>query len=289
MKDSIGMQYRAINRFRSRVVGSFGLVIAATAGGALTACGGDSTPAPIVVGTLTISPAVPTVAIGRTVKLSAEVKSTGGQVLTDRQVKWTSGSPSIAGVTDSGVVTGVSLGSALITATSEGKTATVSIKITPDPCDIDAAVPIAANAVVNGSLANTDCDFEDGTFIDAYNFVLPAATNVDVLLKSTAFNALLYVFRLEVTDSVTLLGYDNDSGGGTDARLSGLLTAGNYYILANSFNLNGLGAYSLLLTAPFTGLNAGSSLFSTPSNTAVSVRRLNATEARTFRRLMRRH
>lgn len=286
MKFAIGMQHSAVGNLFSRVVSSAGLITAVAF--AVSACGGDSAPAPIVVGTLTISPAAPTVPDGRTTKLTVEVKATNGQVLTDRQVKWTSGTPTVATISDSGVVTGVSVGSSIITATSEGKTATVPITVTLNPCNVTLAIPIVPNTTVNGTLAATDCDYGDGTYLDAYNFVLSASTTVDVLMRSTAFDAFIFVYRRTSTDSLILMGDDDDSGGGNDARLSGLLNAGNYYILANSINVGGFGAYSLLLTSPFTGLNAGSSLFSSSSNPGVSLRRLNAAEARSFRGLPRR-
>ena len=64
-----------------------------------------------------------------------------GQLLTGRDLKWSSSSPAIATVTASGQLTGMGAGSAKVTVESEGKNATVAVTIRPVP---------AASVVIEG-------------------------------------------------------------------------------------------------------------------------------------------
>jgi len=85
------------------------------------------------VNSVAIAPTTASVPIGQTTTLAATVKDANGAVLTDRPVTWNSLSTGIATVSQSGVVTGVSFGTATITASAEGKTGTASVTVTPVP------------------------------------------------------------------------------------------------------------------------------------------------------------
>lgn len=262
--------------------------MAAILGASVAACGGGDTigldPEPTVV--VTITPATPTVSEDGKIKLSAVVAS-NASTPPSQKVTWTSSNTAVATVVDSGVVSGVAPGVATITAAAyNGSVATVQVTVTISPCKVSQAAPITPGVLINGSLTSTDCDYDDGTFADAYTFSLPASTNVDILMRSSAFDAFLFVYVLTPAGLQELYN-DNNSGGGNDARLTGLLTAGNYYILANSNNINGFGAYTLLLTSPFAGLNAGATMFK-DSPTPIVVRRLAGVEALRFRALVSR-
>jgi uncharacterized protein YjdB len=87
-------------------------------------------PSTAAVATVAISPASASVSLGATQQLSAVVKDANGNVLTGRTVTWTSNSTAVALVSSSGLVTGLALGSATITATSEGKSGTAPITVT---------------------------------------------------------------------------------------------------------------------------------------------------------------
>jgi len=83
------------------------------------------------VSTVTVSPGNPKVAVGKSVTLTATLKDAGGHVLTGRVITWTSNAPTIATVTADGTVTAHAKGSAIITATSEGKSDTADLTVTP--------------------------------------------------------------------------------------------------------------------------------------------------------------
>lgn len=81
-----------------------------------------------------------------TVALSATPKDARGATLTGRAIAWTSNNTAVATVSQAGqagVVTGVSPGTATITATSEGKSGQVVITVTPAP---------VTSVIITGSL-----------------------------------------------------------------------------------------------------------------------------------------
>ena len=102
------------------------LVLAAFAG---SACGVTDADEPMPVGSITVVPPSMELAAGATGALDAEVKDEAGNVLRNRRIIWASAKPSIATVSENGVVTGVAAGRADIAATSEGKTATASVTV----------------------------------------------------------------------------------------------------------------------------------------------------------------
>ena len=88
------------------------------------------TPAPVA--TVTVTPSPGSVRRGSTLQLTATLRDANGNVLTGRTVSWSTSAPAIATVTpSSGVVTGVTTGTATITALSEGKTGTSVVTVTP--------------------------------------------------------------------------------------------------------------------------------------------------------------
>lgn len=104
------------------------LVLAACGGGS---DGGGSGPKVTPVATVAVTPPTASVVVGASVALSASTADASGNALTGRTITWTSSAPSIAVVTSNGIVTGISAGTATITATSEGKSATTQLVVTP--------------------------------------------------------------------------------------------------------------------------------------------------------------
>jgi uncharacterized protein YjdB len=82
------------------------------------------------VASVAVTPASVSLIVGGTQQLSAVTKDSAGNVLTGRTVTWASNASGIAGVSASGLVTGVAAGSATITATSEGKSGTSAVTVT---------------------------------------------------------------------------------------------------------------------------------------------------------------
>jgi uncharacterized protein YjdB len=87
------------------------------------------TVAPVPIASVVVTPATPNVNVGQTVQLTATPYSSDGQALTGRTVTWTTNAATVATVSSSGLVTGVSAGNAVITAAVEGKTGTANVTV----------------------------------------------------------------------------------------------------------------------------------------------------------------
>src|SRR6266498_3244983 len=129
-------------------VNNSGLVSALAAGSAtITATSeGQSgsaavTVTPLPVASVAVSPATASILVGQTVQLTGTPKDASGNALSGRVVSWQSSNGSIATVRSSGLVTGLTAGSATITATSEGQSGSAALTVTAAP------VPVASVAV----------------------------------------------------------------------------------------------------------------------------------------------
>lgn len=252
---------------------------------------GDGVTAPLTVSAVEIAPLTPVVIEGDSVQLTTVVKGSDGAVLTNRVVTWSSANTSTATVSATGLVTGIAPGRVAISAAAEGKQGTVNVTVTLSPCNVAAAVPIVSGRTVNGTIAATDCSFGDDTYLDVFKFTLAVSTSVDVLLRSTAFDAYLFIYSLDENGALVKRAEDDNSGGGTDARLTGIVPAGTHFILANS-RIAAFGAYTLQFTAPFPGAglagvwaDAGSLR---SANVSIPLQRVTTAQGRLLRGLVRR-
>lgn len=116
-------------------------------------------------------------------------------------------------------------------------------------CDVVMDLP--ANAVAQGMLSNGDCTLasvvpdNNTSYVDQYRVTLPTGGPLTVRLESNAFDAFLWLFDGSLTN---LIDIDNDSGGEFNSLLSDVqLDPGSYVILANSFDVQGTGSYTLTL------------------------------------------
>jgi uncharacterized protein YjdB len=102
----------------------------------------------LAVGTVTVSPTSPSVIAGQTAQMTATVKDISGTVVTDRAVDWSSSNLNVAAVSTSGVVGGVAPGTATITATVEGKSASTTVTVLPVPVGSVELAPTSPNVVI---------------------------------------------------------------------------------------------------------------------------------------------
>src|SRR5438477_12136107 len=94
----------------------------------LAACGGgDGTSGPPPVATVTVSALTQTVFVGQTLQLTVVATDAKGTVVSGQTPTFQSSAPEVASVTQTGSVTGVATGSAIITATVQGKTGTLPL------------------------------------------------------------------------------------------------------------------------------------------------------------------
>lgn len=124
---------------------------------------------------------------------------------------------------------------------------------------------ISCGQTVTGGLATDDCRLDDGSYIDFWKFQGTAGQDVTVTLRSTAFDA--YLFLVDPNPEVAL--EDDDSGGGSDSQLSYTLDAnGEWAIGANSLLPSQTGSYTITLSCVNSG---GPGTPAPPSNLRATV------------------
>ncbi len=218
---------------------------------ALTACGGGGddptpTPRPATVSSVRIGPAAGAVEVGKTVQLTASTLDANGATLTGRSITWNSLQPAIATVDATGIVSGLTAGSVTITASADGVTGSSTLAVLlPVAARCDVTTPIAVAQTVNGGLISTDCKLADDTYADKFELTLAEAAPLRIQMNSTGVDAYLIV-QNAVTGFIVA---ENDDGAGdTNARIEQVFPAGRYVIVANTFEANQVGDYTLSVT-----------------------------------------
>jgi len=78
---------------------------------------------------VSVTPTAPTVDVGQSVQLTATTRGAGGETLAGRPVTWRSSNEQVAFVSSTGVVVGLRAGTATITATAEGVSASIIVTV----------------------------------------------------------------------------------------------------------------------------------------------------------------
>jgi Big-like domain-containing protein/IPT/TIG domain-containing protein len=118
----------------------------------VVACGGgdgSTTPKPATVSSVTMSQPTASMDVGSTLALTATPKDGSGNSLTGRATTWTSSNSNVASVSG-GSVTALAVGTATITATIEGKTATTEISVHLAPVATVTVTPSPKTIIVGG-------------------------------------------------------------------------------------------------------------------------------------------
>ncbi len=117
----------------------------------------------VPVASVAVSPASATVPVGQTVQLAATPKDASGNALSGRVVMWTTSNAAVGTVNASGLVTGVTAGSATITATSEGQGGTAAITVTATVTNPGAVANLTVASVTTNSVTLSFTEVTDGT------------------------------------------------------------------------------------------------------------------------------
>jgi uncharacterized protein YjdB len=104
-------------------------LVAASAGGMDTVAEVRVRPRP--VGTVVLAPDSLRITAGGIETFQATLRDDRGNVVTGREIRWSSSAPTVATVDGSGVVRGIRPGTSVITAESEGKTASRPVRVVP--------------------------------------------------------------------------------------------------------------------------------------------------------------
>lgn len=173
-------------------VSQSGVVIALAAGEVRVAAssGGKSASAVVAVtarpiSLVRITPGTATISVSGSLPLQAEALDASGAVVAGRPVVWTSSDESIAVVSASGIVAGLSAGSVTITATIDSRAGTAAITIAPQPVASVVITPRADTAFVGERAAfrATALDAQSNPLSD--RFVLWSSDNPAVATVSS--------------------------------------------------------------------------------------------------------
>jgi hypothetical protein len=173
----------------------------------LAACGGgdDGPTPPPSPASVVVSAVADTVGdVGATLQLNAEARTAQGAVIPGVLFNWSSASPGVASVTNTGVVTIHTPGSAVITATTENVSGTISVRgIDADPSGVQfvladqfvASLVAALSAAPRASVtsANSACASALSSnamsglraCLDALLAVVPPAQDSDAAILAT--------------------------------------------------------------------------------------------------------
>ena len=102
---------------------------------------------------------------GQTARATATPKDANGTALTDRRVMWYTSSGSIASVSDSGIISAVAPGTALVSAVSEGVSGQATMAVMPPPPTPIATITVAVkpSAVLVGQTALATATLQDSS------------------------------------------------------------------------------------------------------------------------------
>lgn len=189
------------------------------------------------------------------VTVTFTVASGGGSISGAAPVTDTSGEASVGswtlGPAPSGDVTNT------LTATVSGISPVTFVATALDPCTVSSAYSLHTS--ISGTLATTDCQFVDGSFVDFYSTTVQPAQAVQFSLSSAQFDTYLLI-----QDSTgTVIAESDDVGTSTNSSLRILMTPGSYFIAANGFGPEDLGDYALSSTAASTTVTGCSLVFTT--------------------------
>ena len=123
---------------------------------ALLACGGDGNgstgpdqPGTSPVATVVVQPTTGALTVGQTVALTVVLRDAAGRPLDGRAVAWRSSDEAIATVSSAGLVAARTAGSAVITATSEGKSGQTGVVVSAVPVAYVQITPAALSLLPN--------------------------------------------------------------------------------------------------------------------------------------------
>ena len=155
----------------------------------VVACGGggdgSTTPKQAAVSSVTMSQQTATMIVGTALTLTAIPKDGSGNTLTGRTTTWTSSNSNVATVVD-GSVAAMAPGTATITATIEGKTATTEITVQLAPVATVTVTP-AAKTIIVGGVSQLTATLKDanGNVLAGRTVVWSSSDETKVTVSST--------------------------------------------------------------------------------------------------------
>ena len=257
-----------------------GGVVTAVAGGTATitaSAAGKSATATITVtsgptlSSITLNPTTATLNVSQTVDITSTANWSNGTstVPYDSNVTWISSAPSVATVNAGGVVTGVAAGTATITASAAGKSATVAITVS-------ASAPILSSITLNTTAATGNRGqtmdltatghFSDGSTVTPYDAQVTWVSNAPGAATVNSAGLVTAVWRgtalisaskngLSAACTITVSDPFDPSLVGT-WRFVGIPNPIDFSNSATQYTLNANGTFTYFITHDF-GATAG--------------------------------
>jgi uncharacterized protein YjdB len=237
------------------------------------------------VSTITITPASGSVIQGRTLQLAASFHDAEGNAVSGGTVTWSSSNKPVAAVSTSGLVTGVAVGNASITATADGKSKSAAIAVTgsssgtttepapapapppppPPPTTTATActqiphsrlVSVSSSSELHSALSSAQpgdlINMADGTYGDGTEFRVSTAgtSSARITLCGTA-NAVINAGSISNRDGVRATGanYWTFSGFTITNALFGFYAERSTHLLLQGLTVHGIGQEGIEIAA----------------------------------------
>lgn len=201
-----------------------------------TSCVDPLTP-DLTINRVTLTPARDTLGVGSTQQMTALARNRRSDPIPNIPFTFESLQPDVATVSDSGLVTAVSPGTATIRATTGTFVATSTIVVTTPECsNAIVTATITTSQTINGELAANDCVFTGLGHADGYRFTVSAPTTVLFTLTGATIRPKLSLTGATAADLITDFWSDVL---GDSIRLSVSVSAGSYtlWVVENSDDL----------------------------------------------------
>lgn len=187
---------------------------------------------------------------GQSAELDVAVRNASGDPIPGGRVDFASTDTAVATVSDDGVVVGTGggpegLAVAGITASAGAPSDAVEVLVfeAADYCASGLVLPVGT--AVRTVLQAIDCtEIFGGEFADLWFLEIEQPTTVTIEMASDDFDAYLVL----EDEEINVVAEDDDSGTGTDARITQELPAGGYWILSTSDAVGESGVYTLTVT-----------------------------------------
>ena len=155
-------QVATVNNGNVAAVGAGTSTITATSEGRSGSALLTVSPAPVA--TVLVSLSQSSITVGATAQATASARDANGNPLTGRLVQWSSSNPGVATVAGNGQITAVSAGTTTVSATSEGRTGSATLTITPVPvASVTVTTPLATLTVGTSTQAVATLRGADGS------------------------------------------------------------------------------------------------------------------------------
>jgi len=143
--DSSSAGKRHYGHYTSATCGTYTVTATSHPGNVSTAVSVSVTGCPLPVASVSVTPGTATIGVGQTAQYAAITRDAFGNPLGGRTVTWSSSNPAVATVNGAGQATGVAVGAATLTATSEGKSGTAALTVTNVPVASVTVSPASAS------------------------------------------------------------------------------------------------------------------------------------------------